>query len=213
MLGPPRWGWEQLSLVPKLHLGTPFVTREIPFRADSRRVISRWDRQWNCLSKCVPKWSLGTREKREATFRLAAFSCALHAEAMSHPRQDQGKVPHVATDQFWVGVSMGILFLFSAANIFVLLFMVPKFEQIFADTLPGKPLPTVTEFILTARVGLGLINMFWLIFGSVLVRQQKRYAILWINVGTIWNIFQIVSTTIALFMPMISTNVGMGEGA
>jgi plastocyanin len=50
-----------IPLVPKLHLGTPPVLREIPFRADSMLLLPHQDRQWNCLSKCVPKWSLGTR--------------------------------------------------------------------------------------------------------------------------------------------------------
>jgi type II secretory pathway component PulF len=49
---------------------------------------------------------------------------------------------------FWVRFSLAMLIGLAAINVFVLLFVVPKFKMIFADALPGKPLPPVTNFIL-----------------------------------------------------------------
>ena len=48
-------------LVPKLHLGTFLVPAKFYF-ALTKMVLSRRGRQWNCLSKCVPKYNLGTRK-------------------------------------------------------------------------------------------------------------------------------------------------------
>ena len=132
---------------------------------------------------------------------------------MSDPQQQQPKESHITKPNgFWTGFSLGTLVVFSALDIFLLLFIVPKFEQIFADALPGKPLPTVTEFIITARIALVMIALGWPILGALLVKLQKRHAILWINVGTIWTIFQIVSAVIALYMPMASQGIyGMSD--
>jgi hypothetical protein len=47
-------------LVPKLHLGTP-LSAQFHSPVPHRSIGIRWNRQWSCLSKCVPKWSLGTR--------------------------------------------------------------------------------------------------------------------------------------------------------
>jgi type II secretory pathway component PulF len=122
---------------------------------------------------------------------------------MSDPEQEQGEGSRsTKTKRFWIGVSLIILFLFSAANVFLLLFIVPKFEQIFADTLPGRPLPTVTEFIITGRIVIAIVTLGWPILGAILLRQRKSSAILWINIGIVWTFFQIGITTIALFIPM-----------
>lgn len=108
-------------------------------------------------------------------------------------------------------VSLVVLFVISAANIFLLLFIVPKFEQIFADALPGKPLPTVTNFIIAGRVILAIAALGWPLLGTYLFRRQKSYAVLLINIGTIWTFLQIGITVIALFMPMVGTTEGMGD--
>ena len=115
-------------------------------------------------------------------------------------------------DLFWIGVSVGILFVVSAANLFLLLFIVPKFKQIFADALPGKPLPNITEFILMARMGLVFVALAWPIVATFLVRLQMRHAILWIFVGTLWTVLQIGITVIALYLPMSYDGiVGMSD--
>jgi len=110
--------------------------------------------------------------------------------------------PEPKADQFWSGVSVGILFVVSAVNLFLLLFLVPKFKEIFADALPGKQLPTITEFILAGRIALVFVALAWPIMGTILIRLQKRSAMLWIVVGTLWTILQIGITVVALIVPM-----------
>ena len=123
---------------------------------------------------------------------------------MSEPAQEQGKTARsMETKRRWVKVSLVILFLLSAANIFLMLVIVPKFEQIFADALPGMPLPRVTNLIITGRIVIAMVTVCWPILGTILVRQQKPYAILWINVGIIAMLLQCGTTIIALYMPMV----------
>jgi hypothetical protein len=131
---------------------------------------------------------------------------------MSDSEQEQGKESRsTETKRFWIVASRVYLFGFSAVNIFLLLVVSPKFEQIFQDSLPGKPLPTVTEFILTARMALVFIALGWPILGALLIRQQKPSAILWINVGIVWTFLQFAITVIALFVPFFMPAGGMSD--
>lgn len=114
---------------------------------------------------------------------------------------------------FWVGVSVGVLFVFSFANIVLVLFAVPRFEQIFADALPGKPLPSVTEFIITSRFVLLLIALGLPIAGAVLVRLKKPYAFWCINFASVWTVCQIGITILALYMPVAGTLSDGGANA
>jgi hypothetical protein len=114
--------------------------------------------------------------------------------------------------QFWIKVSLAILFLFCAANIFLMLFIVPKFEQIYKDALAGSgPLPPLTAFIIHARSAIALIDLVWPILGSVLIWQKKPYAILWINLGIIGLFLQVGITVVALFTPMVGYHGGMSD--
>ena len=120
---------------------------------------------------------------------------------MNAPRQN--------SDRFWTGLSFGVLLVFSAANLFILLFIVPKFGQIFADALPGKPLPPVTVLILTGRLFILVLNVALLILCAYLTYHRSRRSILVLNLATIWNFLQVGTTIIALFMPMAGTITGM----
>jgi len=113
--------------------------------------------------------------------------------------------------QFWIKVSLVILFLFSAANIFLMLFIVPKFEQIFADALPGAPLPTITVFIISVRIALAIAALGWTILGSFLVWLRKPTAILWINIGILCLFLEIGITIYALILPMFMPAGGMSD--
>jgi hypothetical protein len=111
-------------------------------------------------------------------------------------------------DPFWTGMSLGVLLVFTAANVFMLLFIVPKFGQIFADAMPGKPLPPVTELILSGRLIIMALNGALVILCAYLVQRGNRQSILLINLATIWNFIQIGATVIALFMPMVGELTG-----
>jgi hypothetical protein len=119
------------------------------------------------------------------------------------PDDESSKVSRPAeTRRFSVTVSLVALVLFGAVTIFLLLSVVPKFEQIFADALPGKPLPDVTEFILRDRIGLVFVALGWPILCIVLRRWQKSNGALWINIGIVLFILGIAITVFALFLPI-----------
>jgi hypothetical protein len=145
----------------------------------------------------------------DLSLRLADQGAGHHAVDM-RPEDDSSKVSRPAeTRRFWFTVSMAALVLFGAITIFLLLSVVPKFEQIFADALPGKPLPDVTEFIITDRIGLALVSLISPVFWIFLQRWQNSNGVLWINIGIVLFILGIAITVFALFMPMIGTTVGM----
>jgi hypothetical protein len=87
-------------------------------------------------------------------------------------------------------------------NIFLPLFIVPKFELIYQEALPGLPLPGITAFIIAARFPLALVAFAWPIAGIIGVWRQHRTAIWIINLGCLYFFTLIGFTVIALFMPM-----------
>ncbi len=59
---------------------------------------------------------------------------------------------------------------------FLLVFIVPKFEQIFADMLNGKPLPLLTQIVVgTSRAIKD--NILWIIGGTIALVVALKYAI------------------------------------
>ena len=62
---------------------------------------------------------------------------------------------------------MIVLVIAVAIMAFLLVYIVPKFEQIFADMLGGKPLPALTEFVIgTSRF---FQNQWYMILGALIV--------------------------------------------
>jgi hypothetical protein len=106
------------------------------------------------------------------------------------------------TSRAWPIVSLVILVGFGAINIFLPLFIVPKFEQIYADALLGKPLPGITEFIIAARIPLALVALAWPVTGILAVWKRYRAAFWIINLGYLFFVALIGVTVIALFIPM-----------
>ena len=105
---------------------------------------------------------------------------------MSDSKPEQGKRARSAeTKRYWIGISLLMLVCLSAINILVLLFIEPKFLQIYAEALSGWSLPGITEFIITRRFALAVVALGWSILGVILRRRRKIYAILWINLGII----------------------------
>jgi hypothetical protein len=90
----------------------------------------------------------------------------------------------------------------AALNIFVLLSAVPKFTEIYADALPGMPLPAVTNFIIGYRLMLTTATTAWPLVCFLVRKRQEPNAILWMRVGIIELLVQLGVTVIALFMPM-----------
>ncbi len=117
--------------------------------------------------------------------------------------------PVKTEDRFRLGLGFVVLVGFSLVNFFILLYAVPKFGEIYADALPGKPLPLVTEIILGGRLAIILFNAAWLAICGYLLRRRNRHSILLINLASICNFFEIGVTIVALMMPMVGTITGM----
>lgn len=113
---------------------------------------------------------------------------------------------NVRTFRCWVGTTLLILLIFSALNTFLTFLIIPKFQQIYQDALPGKPLPWLTSFILVARIPLMIVAVGWLIAGSLSVWRWRPVSILLLNLGIIFSFLQIVATIYALFIPLIGLN-------
>ncbi len=107
---------------------------------------------------------------------------------------------------------MGVLLVFTAANVFILLFVAPKFVQMYADAVPGMPLPFITKLIFAGRIALIAVNVGWLAFCIHLARRHRANTIWFVNVGTIWSFAQVWVTVAALIQPL-STGpiVGMAD--
>jgi type IV pilus assembly protein PilC len=58
-----------------------------------------------------------------------------------------------------------VLVIAGAILTFLLIFIVPKFQQIFADALPGQPLPTVTVFVISCSDL--LVSKWYLVLGGI----------------------------------------------
>lgn len=122
-----------------------------------------------------------------------------------------------ANDNWWkTGGKIGlwvIFFLSSFFNIFTAVFITPKFEQIFQDALPGKPLPTVTELLLGFHPFVIAVTVLWPVLGLLAILFPKRTSSsIWIIVCLLLLvILQVGVTIIALFMPMIGTTTGMAS--
>jgi type IV pilus assembly protein PilC len=58
-----------------------------------------------------------------------------------------------------------VLFIAMVILSFLLVFIVPKFQQIFADALPGQPLPEITLFVIGASHI--LISKWYLVLGTI----------------------------------------------
>ncbi len=59
---------------------------------------------------------------------------------------------------------------------FLLVFIVPKFEQIFADMLGGKPLPLLTQIVVGTSRALK-DNILWIIGGAIALVFALKYAL------------------------------------
>src|SRR5271155_5714265 len=65
-----------------------------------------------------------------------------------------------------------VLVIASAILTFLLIFIVPKFQQIFQDALPGKPLPTITLFVIACS---HLLVAQWYLVVGVIVLSVVGY--------------------------------------
>ena len=95
-----------------------------------------------------------------------------------------------------------VLVIAIAIMAFLLVYIVPKFEQIFADMLGGKPLPALTEFVIgTSRF---FQNQWYLIVGAVIL------AIFTFNLAGRTEKGRFVIDTIKLRLPLFGDLIKKG---
>ena len=104
-----------------------------------------------------------------------------------------------------------LLTLACAGDCLVWLFVVPKFQMIFADALPGKPLPGMTLLFFRYNFLFALTALAWPIVGIGLYRLQNRYASYWIIGGIVLFFLLLGVTMFALFTPMVGLDGGMSD--
>ena len=102
----------------------------------------------------------------------------------------------------WRIARIVILLGLGAMNILLPLFIVPKFERIYQEALPGMVLPGITVFIIAARLPFALVALAWPIIGIIAAWRRQRAAAWIINLGCLYFFLLIGVTVIALFMPL-----------
>ncbi|MGB8354388.1 MAG: hypothetical protein WCD79_10900 [Chthoniobacteraceae bacterium] len=100
----------------------------------------------------------------------------------------------------------------SLINAFVMIFIAPKFGDIFHDMLGGKPLPPVTSFILEYHMVLAALSMALPVIGVMFcLFASSTRAFVTLCVLTLVTFVQIAVTVFALFMPLIGTVQTLGN--
>ena len=130
------------------------------------------------------------------------------AELRFDPKQQPSKLSRVVKVLFCV-----VLFALSLANIFVLIFPVLEFAQLFHDFLGGKRLPLVTNFIIDYRWALVALDMVPALTSLLLCRLALTgRGIMVLRLFMVAALFQIIITVVALFLPLVMPSGGMSSG-
>jgi hypothetical protein len=88
---------------------------------------------------------------------------------------------------------------------------IPVFQSIFQDALPGKPLPAVTLAVI-GHPGLLEILAVALPIAAMIVIVPGEHVRLWVAIGTLIGLaigLQVMLTTFALYIPMLTIIVGV----
>lgn len=115
--------------------------------------------------------------------------------------------------QWWIASMVLVLFLFCAPNILIPLLVIPQYDHIYRDVLPGQPLPALTQWILSIRQPLMIAGAVWPLLGLLLVWRLKLASMLWLNFPFILSFTQILLTLYALFQPMLGVITSGSVGA
>lgn len=109
-----------------------------------------------------------------------------------------------------------ITFLFllvaSTGNIVAAL-SIDSFQQIFADALPGKPLPGITLFVIDCKTIILPLAFIWPMVGlaALFIRERIRVAIGILALALVLTLLQSGLVVLAMRMPMIGLINGMSD--
>ena len=111
-------------------------------------------------------------------------------------------------DSLILGFKVGGLAILIAFSLFNLMdsFAISRFRNIFADALPGAPLPALTVFFLNNQSFLTCLAVLWPVLGLVVLRIFKRTSVVLVMLTCflILVILQIVLNWTALFTPLVN---------
>jgi len=105
---------------------------------------------------------------------------------------------------FWIVFSLVSLSL----NVFIQISIVSKFRQIFHDVLPGRPLPAITQFILTFQIELVIFAIALMFLGLWIFYSRRT---LWSGLILFVIAVQIGVTIFALFLPLIGVTIYLSQ--
>jgi type II secretory pathway component PulF len=101
-------------------------------------------------------------------------------------------------------IAFAFLMIISGANLFSMVFLVPKFREIFNDMLGNRPLPSSTSFVLQGRYLFGMLALAYIGGGILVVRvAPSRIAYRYVLAPILVSLIQVGFTTCALFLPMV----------
>ncbi len=82
------------------------------------------------------------------------------------------------------------------------LYLVPGFERIYEDALPGQCLPAITVVAVNARALGVAFAILWPLAGVTAASRQSRHTMLVINLGYLFLLALIGVWVFALFVPI-----------
>jgi type II secretory pathway component PulF len=101
-------------------------------------------------------------------------------------------------------IAFAFLVVVASVDIFSMVFLVPRFRQIYSDMLGTKLLPAVTAFVLEARYLFVALAFLYLGGGILVVRPPSSRIAMRSLLGLILlAVIQAGFTTCALFVPLI----------
>jgi hypothetical protein len=136
---------------------------------------------------------------------------------MESPAQPTNSELATKIDHLIFGLKLGasVLLIFLTIPAFLSSLTIPYFQQVYQDALPGKPLPSLTMFIIGLRhyLPLPLLTLVWPVIGITNIAMSKSLPWWIISTATIAGIIvmQWFLTWIGLFLPMTDLFVGMSD--
>ena len=98
---------------------------------------------------------------------------------------------------------MAFVILFSLVQLYIAVFLAPRFTEIFWDMLGNQPLPSSTAIVLHFRWVFVGLACFWPLVASFLVQRRASPHYLVLILALL--VFSIGFTSIALFLPLTGT--------
>lgn len=128
----------------------------------------------------------------------------------THYRTDAAGMNHISNSSAiprrgpMVWSALAFLVVVSSADIFIMVFVVPKFRQIYSDMLGTRPLPSSTSLVLEGRYLFEALAFAYLGGGILVVcLASRRVALRSVSGLILAAVIQAGFTTCVLFLPLV----------